>query len=369
VTALAEELLQIARRRVGLAASAYVTAELRAVGRGRADLDAETLRTIARRARMSGVKFMDEDTAQAFAQDIEALADRAKECVAAGDVVEHRLALNAAESLLARGDTHRALAAYRELAATHGDLTSYRGVARAALALGKPQEAMEALRDAALCLVQNGHRDQAISLLEEAVRLVPTDLAVHRRLVALYANAGDITSSKFEHSRFVEACLTGGDVERARAEILYARETVGTSLALQDLERRAERRARPAPVTAPSVEAPRERPKLVVMRGRTAEERALALMGEGDPAAADATLAAARELLAGGKPRSASDLLLAHVGCGLASREVQALLVDVQRAVGRPDLAVEKCGLLARVLELDGDQTGAARMKRLALAS
>jgi thioredoxin-like negative regulator of GroEL len=105
------------------------------------------------------------------------------------------------------------------------------------------------------------------------------------------------------------------------------------------------------------------------MRGRTAEERAVALIIDHDPSAADATLAAARELIAAGKPRAASDLLLAHVASGLPGREVQALLVDIERGFGREDLASEKCRLLARVLELDGDPAGAARMKKLALAS
>ena len=382
MSALAEELLALTRRHIGLAASAYITAELRAIGRSRADIDVDALRALALRARTSATRFMDAEAALAFGDEIDAIAERVTESGGGGVLVEHRLALNAAESLLSRGDTHRALLAYRELASAHGDAASHRGVARAAIALGKPQEAMEALRDAALRLVQEGRRDEAISLLEEAVRLSPVDLAVHRRLVALYANAGDVTSSKFEHARFVGACLDAGDVERAKAELLYARETVGTSSGLQDLERRADRplspqRAAPAPVvearaptaptTAPSA-AP-ARPQLVVMRGRTAEERAVALMIDRDPSAADATLAAARELIAAGKPRAASDLLLAHVASGLPGREVQALLVDIERELGREDIASEKCRLLARVLELDGDPAGAARMKKLALAS
>ena len=394
MSALADDLLVLARRHVGLAASAYVTAELRAIGRTRADVDADALRALALRARTSAMRFMDADSALAFGEAIDKIAEQAGASTVSGSaVVEHRLSLNAADSLLARGDTHRALLAYKELANAHGDAASYRGIARAAIALGKPQEAMEALRDAGLKLVQAGKRDEAISLLEEAVRLAPVDLAVHRRLVALYANAGDVTSAKFEHARFVGACLNAGDVERARAELLYARETVGTSSALQELERRAERGvarpATPAPKQAPAVVAapapPAEpvpaatlaptptpmpaRPKLVVMRGRTAEERAIAMIIDRDEGAADATLAAARELLAAGKPRAASDLLLAHVSSGLPGRDVQELLVQVERELGRGDIATEKCGLLARLLELDGDASGAARMKRLALAS
>ncbi len=364
MSALAEELLKIARRHMGLAANAYVTAELRAIGRARAEIDAQALRDIARRARLSGVKFMDQDDARVFADEIDALAERSAETASAGDVVEHRLALNAAESLLARGDTHRALVAFRDLANTHGDPVAYRGVARAALALGKAQEATDALRDAALRLVQDGHRDVAVSLLEEAVRIGPVDLAVHRRLVALYANTGDATSSKFEHSRFAEACLKAGDLERARAELDYAKQTVGTSQALQDLERRVERAAPPSPSPAPAQPAPR--PRLVLVRGRGAEERAVALMAEGDASAAEQTCAAARELLAAGKARSASDLLLAHIASALPGREVQAMLIEIERALGRDDIASEKCHLLARVMELDGDAAGAARMERLA---
>jgi thioredoxin-like negative regulator of GroEL len=95
----------------------------------------------------------------------------------------------------------------------------------------------------------------------------------------------------------------------------------------------------------------------------------VALIIDRDPSAADATLAAARELIAADKPRAASDLLLAHVSSGLPGREVQALLVDLAREIGREDIASEKCRLLARLLELDGDPTGASRMKRLAAAS
>jgi hypothetical protein len=45
------------------------------------------------------------------------------------------------------------------------------------------------------------------------------------------------------------------------------------------------------------------------------------------------------------------------------------LLVDIEREIGRQDLAAEKCHLLARVMDLDGDRAGAARMEKLALAS
>ena len=128
-----------------------------------------------------------------------------------------------------------------------------------------------------------------------------------------------------------------------------------------------------APQTAARIDAqPAEqpqRPRLVVMRGRTAEERAIALIMDRDEGAADATLAAARELIAAGQTRAASDILLAHVSSGLPGREVQALLVDIERQLGRDDIASEKCQLLSRLLELDGDPTGASRMKRLAVAS
>ncbi|MDE3103372.1 MAG: hypothetical protein KGJ98_14205, partial [Chloroflexota bacterium] len=394
---LGDKLLAIAKQHMGLAASAYITAELRAIGRSRAELDVEGLREIARRALTSTNRFMDPEAVDAFATEVEALAAAAGDGVPTDTGVDHKLALDAANALLARGDTHRALLAFTQLAERHGDVESFRGLARAAAVSGETAAAVGTLREGALRVVQRGARDEAISLLEEAVTLAPVDLAIHRRLVAVYANAGDATSAKCEHARFVDACLDVGDVERARGELDYARQTVGDSSALRELEHRvatgAPKRVLPRPAivvasvkpaaatavapTPPVASAPvgvpiaRPAPPLVdslppparvtavTPTMSTAEERAVIYLGQRDPRAAAECLAAARELIETHKDLAAADLLIAHVASGLRDRDVQRLLITVDRALGRSDIAVEKAQLLARILELDGDPIGA----------
>lgn len=359
MSTIADRLLALARQHMGLAASAYITAELRALGRGRAQIDATVLQALAERARTSALRFMSEGDADAFVRGLEGLADEAAIPASDGEVVEHKLALDAAGRLLARGDSRRAFLAYRELAEQHGDAASFRGVARSALANGDIQMAIDALREAALRLVQGGDRDQAISLLEEAIGLAPVELSVHRRLVALYANAGDVTSAKCEHARFIEACLAAGDAARAGTEIAYARQTIGDSAALRDLERRlaaprAAAPAGPASALAPAVLRPAPVP-------RTAPAAVI-------PVEPD-TVGAAQDLIRRHQVRAAADLLLGQVAGGIAGRDVQRLLISVARELGRRDIAAEKAGLLARLLELDGDPSGAGEVGRLALAS
>ncbi|MDE3111443.1 MAG: hypothetical protein KGK34_00695 [Chloroflexota bacterium] len=395
---LGDQLLALAKQHMGLAASAYVTAELRALGRSRAELDAEALREIARRALTQGDRFMDREAIEAFVAEVEALAAATGDAARPDGRVEHKLALDAANALLARGDTHRALLAFTQLAEQHGDVESYRGLARAAAATGESAVAVGTLREGALRLVQAGLRDEAISLLEEAVSLAPVDLAIHRRLVAVYANAGDATSAKCEHARFVEACFDAGDLERARGELDYARQTVGDSSALRELEHRiatgAPKRVAPRPAV---VVATPVRPAVAAVTGGadassgragspakaaapltqrvevrpmiTAEERAIAYLGQRDPRAAAECLTAARELIDAHKERAAADLLIAHVASGMRDRDVQRLLITVDRALGRADIATEKAQLLSRILELDGDPIGARDVQKLARAS
>jgi tetratricopeptide (TPR) repeat protein len=350
---------------MGPAASAFVTAELRAIGQARETLDVQGLRRIAGRARVRSSRFMDDDGARAFADDVEALADTGDaEPEDVGEPVDHRLALDAAASLLARGDGHRALVAFRDLAARHHDAASLQGLARAASTVGDVAAAAEALREAAVLLIRQNERDRAIALLEEAVRIAPLDLASHRRLAAAYANAGDVTSARCEHARSVEAFLRAGDLARARDEIEYARQTVGDAPALRELARRLESEAaRPAPrlVVVPPPPAPIE------------PVRASAPAPPPRPAPRSGTeadlVAAAAQLMDLGKLRAASDLLLAYIASGQPGREAQRLLIAVDRKLGRMDLASEKCRLLSRVLELEGDRTGAIEVGRLAFAS
>jgi tetratricopeptide (TPR) repeat protein len=351
VSPLVEALLDLARQRMGPAASAFVTAELRAVGQGRESLDAQGLHKIAVRARTHSSRFMDEEDAQAFAGAVELLAGTvASRPASRPELVDHQLALDAAASLLARGDRHRAFIAYRDLARKHHDAPSLHGLARAAAASGDLDAATEALREAAVVLVQQGERDRAIAVLEDAVAIAPVDLASHRRLAALYANAGDVTSARCEHARFAEACLAAGDRDRALAEIAYARQTVGDAPALRAIEHR--------------VEMERARAEAA---GRSAPVLTVVPSPEPDPELR--TCRAAQELLKAGKVRAASDVLLAYVAAGPPAREAQRLLVTVDRELGRSDLAMEKCQLLSRLLELDGDRAGAVAVARLAVAS
>jgi hypothetical protein len=360
VSPLVEALLDLARQRMGPAASAFVTAELRAVGQGRESLDAQGLHKIAARARTHSSRFMDEEAAQAFAGAVEILAGTvASRPAARGEAVDHQLALDAAASLLARGDRHRAFIAYRDLAGKHHDAPSLHGLARAAAASGDIEAATEALREAAVVLVQEGERDRAIAVLEDAVAIAPVDLASHRRLAALYANAGDVTSARCEHARFAEACVAAGDRDRALAEIAYARQTVGDAPALRDLEHRLEMEAARASAARQRSSAPAAAGALLVAAAPAA--------AAADPGAE--TCAVARDLLKAGKVRAASDLLLAYVASGSPGRDAQRLLVSVDRQLGRSDLALEKCQLLSRIAELDGDRTAAAELARLAVAS
>ena len=127
---------------------------------------------------------------------------------------------------------------------------------------------------------------------------------------------------------------------------------------------------RPATHFAPSTHpAPATATPTAMRADATAEERAIAYIGARDPRAAADCIIAARELIDDHKERAAADLLLAFVASGIPGRDAQRLLITIDRALGRPDIAAEKAQLLARILELEGDPIGARDMQRLALAS
>jgi len=98
----------------------------------------------------------------------------------------------------------------------------------------------------------------------------------------------------------------------------------------------------------------------------TAASRAALLTGAHDARATEAVLDAARRLLALGKLQSASDVLLDFIGHGFTDREAQRLLIEVNCALGRRDVAKEKCGLLSRAYRLDGKSDIADDVDRLA---
>jgi hypothetical protein len=97
-----------------------------------------------------------------------------------------------------------------------------------------------------------------------------------------------------------------------------------------------------------------------------AASRASLLTGAHDPRATEAVLDAARRLLALGKLQSASDVLLDFIGHGFTDREAQRLLIEVDCALGRRDVAKEKCTLLSHAYRLDGRADVAEDVERLA---
>ena len=97
-----------------------------------------------------------------------------------------------------------------------------------------------------------------------------------------------------------------------------------------------------------------------------AASRAALLTGARDPRATAAVIDAARRLLALGKLQSASDVLLDFIGHGFTDREAQRLLIEVDCAIGRRDVAKEKCGLLSQAYRLDGHGDVADDVERLA---
>lgn len=97
-----------------------------------------------------------------------------------------------------------------------------------------------------------------------------------------------------------------------------------------------------------------------------AASRAALLTRARDARATDAALDAARRLLALGKLQSASDVLLDYIAHGFTDREAQRLLIEVDCALNRRDVAKEKCDLLSRAYRLDGRGDVAEDVERLA---
>ena len=96
-----------------------------------------------------------------------------------------------------------------------------------------------------------------------------------------------------------------------------------------------------------------------------AASRAALLTSARDARATDASLDAARRLLALGKIQSASDVLLDYIGHGFTDREAQRLLIEIDCGIGRRDVAREKCNLLSHAYRLDGKAEVAEDVERL----
>lgn len=97
-----------------------------------------------------------------------------------------------------------------------------------------------------------------------------------------------------------------------------------------------------------------------------AASRAALLTSARDSRATEAALDAARRLLALGMLSSASDVLLDYIGHGFTEREAQRLLIEIDCALGRRDVAKEKCSLLSHAYRLDGRTDVAEDVERLA---
>jgi thioredoxin-like negative regulator of GroEL len=134
------------------------------------------------------------------------------------------------------------------------------------------------------------------------------------------------------------------------------------------------KKAIPVPVqppARPAIDIEQQLSALPVMRSglegaAVAASRAALLTSARDPRATDAAMDAARRLLALGKLHSASDVLLDYIGHGFTEREAHRLLIEVDCALGRRDVAKERCGLLSQAYRLDGHGEVADDVDRLA---
>ena len=390
---LSQQLLAVCKRYLGPAAGPFLHSELRAIGTDTNRVDTTQLPLLLTNAMPRAAQLMGQGRAAEFRTAVLACASlperRPVESM-------HRLASDAAASLLAKGRPREAVLAYRELVAKHGDADSYRGLAKAHVASGDRDGAVRVLRDGAAARLKLHDRGGELELLSEAVLVAPTDLTAHRRLAAAMANGGDLAGACAEYRRYVDAVVEAGDVRRALLELAYGREILGELPELLALVDRVT--ARSAPERANSVDEPRspaardaatDEPidfQKAALRRRlrepsspkeeefetalatlevagagieaatTAHSRAGLLLAARDARADDAALDAGRRLLDAQRPRAAADVLLALVNRRPDALDAHLLLVDAIRRLGRDDIADEKLrlvGLLARASRND----------------
>lgn len=142
-------------------------------------------------------------------------------------------------------------------------MTPLDGVVATSEAAGRRAD-LEQLKEGAALLTQHGNRVAALAVLWAAVAIDPQDHAVHRRLAATLASAGDLDGAAQEYARYVEFLLPRGELEAATAELHYAAQTLGRVQVLTDAVTNVVEqlpalletsRARVAPVAAPTAEA------------------------------------------------------------------------------------------------------------------
>lgn len=130
----------------------------------------------------------------------------------------------------------------------------------------KQRSDLDALKDGATMLTQSGNRVAALALMWSAVAIAPTDLASHRRLAAMLANAGDIDGAANEYARYIEFMLPIGEIARATMELAYGAKTLGGHPMLHEAADKLATAVRAlvpgtAPI-APTLPAPRLLPKV-----------------------------------------------------------------------------------------------------------
>lgn len=310
-----EKVALVAKEFLGPAAPVFLRRELGAIGVDLASMRETHLQVLVARAERAAVRLMGPERARDFVRALRASAGR--------------------------------------LVAPDGD--TFRALARDAISRDDIDTALAALRDGAAILTRSNDRAGALALLEQAVAVAPGDLAAHRRLGAAFVNRDDLAAACAEYTRFIDLAVTRGDSRLAWLELTYAREMLGDQpqlLAAAD-------RLLPA-AAATQVERAEPEPELVPVAAgvRTATRVAVALETE--------VVAAARQLLGDGKVGAASDLLLDHIARGSTDREAQRLLIEIGCALGRRDLAKDKCRVLGTAYRLDGRPDAASDIERLA---
>ena len=211
----------MAKGYLGPAAPQFLSAELHLIGQNPNTITTANIKELSDGVRGHAIRLMGVEKANR-------LADAIAKCDGgAPKHSTHKLATDAAQKLFELGKLRQAEKAYLELVQKHGDAEAYVGLARAQVALEDSTAALNTLRDGAAKFARASERTTAVSLLAEAVQLVPEDLSAHRRLAAALANQGDMLGAVEEYARFVDVALHAGDSRRALLELAYGRETLG----------------------------------------------------------------------------------------------------------------------------------------------
>src|SRR4051812_15464379 len=222
-------MLGVAKGYLGPAAQQFLSAEMQTLGVNANTVTPDEVKALSDGVRGHAIRLMGVDKANRLADAIAQC--RGPEAQRSGN----KLATDAAKKLFDQGKLRQAEKAYLDLVQKHADAQAYVGLARAQLALEDGPAALNTLRDGAAKFARANDRATAISLLAEAVKLVPDDLSAHRRLAAALANQGDMFGAVEEYARFVDVALRAGDSRRALLELAYGRETLGDLPGLANL--------------------------------------------------------------------------------------------------------------------------------------